>query len=120
MKISKKFLVSVAAAALAVTGISAVNATSANAACKKPVLIGAAMAATGFMAPFDGPALETAKIAVTRLNKSGGIDGCKVVLKFVDTGTNPDKGQQIATQFVAEGAKLLLVTCDADINLKSA
>ena len=120
MKISKKFLASVAAAALVATGISAVTASSANAACKKPVLIGAAMAGTGFMAPFDGPALETAKIAVSRLNKSGGIDGCKVVLKFVDTGTNPDKGQQIATQFVAEGAKLLLVTCDADINLKSA
>jgi len=120
MKISKKFLVSVAAAALAATGVSAMNSTHANAACAKPILIGAAMAATGFMAPFDGPALETAKIAVTRLNKSGGIDGCKVELKFVDTGTNPDKGQQIATQFVADGAKLLLVTCDADINLKSA
>jgi branched-chain amino acid transport system substrate-binding protein len=92
MKISKKFLVGVAAAALAATGISAMNATSANAACDKPILIGAAMAGTGFMAPFDGPALETAKIAVSRLNKSGGIDGCKVVLKFVDTGTNPDKG----------------------------
>ena len=120
MKISKKFLASVAAAALVATGISAVTASSANAAKKKPILIGAAMAATGFMAPFDGPALETAKIAVNRLNKSGGINGQKVVLKFVDTGTNPDKGQQIATQFVAEGAKLLLVTCDADINLKSA
>ena len=48
MKISKKFLVSVAAAALAATGISATNATSANAACAKPILIGAAMAGTRF------------------------------------------------------------------------
>ncbi|MEJ6577870.1 MAG: ABC transporter substrate-binding protein [Actinomycetota bacterium] len=119
MKISKKFVVSVAGAALIASGISVTSATTANAAkCK--VLIGAAMAQTGFMAPFDGPALETAKIAVSRLNRKGGINGCKVVLKAVDTGTNPDKGQQIATQFVADGAKLLLVTCDADINLKSA
>ena len=69
MKISKKFLASVAAAALVATGISAVTASSANAAKKKQILIGAAMAATGFMAPFDGTALETAKIAVNRLNK---------------------------------------------------
>jgi len=119
MKISKKFVVSVAGAALIASGISVTSATTANAA-KCEVLIGAAMAQTGFMAPFDGPALETAKIAVSRLNRKGGINGCKVVLKAVDTGTNPDKGQQIATQFVADGAKLLLVTCDADINLKSA
>ena len=101
MKISKKFVVSVAGAALIASGISVTSATTANAA-KCEVLIGAAMAQTGFMAPFDGPALETAKIAVSRLNRKGGINGCKVVLKAVDTGTNPDKGQQIATQFVAD------------------
>jgi branched-chain amino acid transport system substrate-binding protein len=120
VKTSKKILVSVAAAALALTGLSVTTASSANAACAQPILIGAAMAQTGFMAPFDGPALETAKIAVSRINKTGGVNGCQLVLKSVDTGTNPDKGQQIATQFVADGAKLLLVTCDADINLKSA
>ncbi|TSA20517.1 MAG: amino acid ABC transporter substrate-binding protein [Actinomycetales bacterium] len=120
MKFSKKILVGVAAAALALTGISVTSTATANAAaCAKPILIGAAMASTGFMAPFDGPALATAKIAVDRINKTGGVNGCKLVLKSVDTGTNPDKAQQIATQFVAEGAKLLLVTCDADINLKS-
>ena len=120
VKISKKILASVASATIALTGLSVSTATTANAACAKPILIGAAMAQTGFMAPFDGPALETAKIAVDRQNKAGGVNGCKLVLKSVDTGTNPDKGQQIATQFIAEGAKLLLVTCDADINLKSA
>ena len=112
-------LVSVAAAALAMTGISVTSAATANAACSKPILIGAAMAQTGFMAPFDGPALETAKIAVEKINVAGGVNGCKLKLTAVDTGSDSDKGQQIATQLVAQGAKLLLVTCDADINLKS-
>ena len=112
-------LVSVAAAALAMTGISVTSAATANAACSKPILIGAAMAQTGFMAPFDAPALETAKIAVEKINVAGGVNGCKLKLTAVDTGSNPDKGQQIATQLVSQGAKLLLVTCDADINLKS-
>lgn len=112
-------LVSVAAAALAMTGISVTSAATANAACSNPILIGAAMAQTGFMAPFDGPALETAKIAVEKINVAGGVNGCKLKLTAVDTGSDSDKGQQIATQLVAQGAKLLLVTCDADINLKS-
>ena len=112
-------LVSVAAAALAMTGISVTSAATANAACSKPILIGAAMAQTGFMAPFDGPALETAKIAVEKINVAGGVNGCKLKLTAVDTGSDSDKGQQIATQLVSQGAKLLLVTCDADINLKS-
>ena len=84
MKISKKMLVSVAAAALALTGISVTSAATANAACSKPVLIGAAMAQTGFMAPFDGPALTTAQIAVTKINVAGGVNGCKLKLVAVD------------------------------------
>jgi branched-chain amino acid transport system substrate-binding protein len=119
VKISKKILVSAVVGALALAGVSVTSASSANAACAKPILIGAAMAQTGFMAPFDGPALATAKIAVNKINLTGGVNGCKLVLTAVDTGTNPDKAQTIATQFVAQGAKLLLVTCDADINLKS-
>lgn len=88
--------------------------------CTEPILIGAAMAQSGFMAPFDAPALETARIAVDRVNAEGGILGCEVVLEAVDTETNPDKAAQIATEFIAQGANLLLVTCDYDVNAKSS
>lgn len=88
--------------------------------CAEPILVGAAMAQTGFMAPFDGPALETAKIAIDKINAEGGILGCEVTLEAVDTETNPDKGAQIATDLIAKGADLLLVTCDYDVNAKSS
>jgi branched-chain amino acid transport system substrate-binding protein len=88
--------------------------------CTEPVLIGAAMAQTGFMAPFDAPALETARIAVDKINAEGGVNGCQLVLEAVDTETNPDKGAQIATELVSKGAKMLLVTCDYDVNAKSS
>jgi len=88
--------------------------------CTEPILIGAAMAQTGFMSPFDGPALATAQIAVDKINAEGGVNGCQLVLEAVDTETNPDKGQQIATDLIAKGAKMLLVTCDYDINAKSS
>lgn len=88
--------------------------------CAEPILVGAAMAQTGFMAPFDAPALETARIAVDKINTEGGILGCEVVLEAVDTETNPDKGAQIATDLISQGADLLLVTCDYDVNAKSS
>jgi branched-chain amino acid transport system substrate-binding protein len=104
MKFSKGLAPVLAVTALLVTGCTSTSSsTSASAApatstaCASPILIGAAMAQTGFMAPFDAPALATAKIAVDKINKAGGVNGCQLELQAVDTQTNPDKGQQIAT-----------------------
>lgn len=121
MKIFKKVIGAVAVLSLVLTGAS-LTSTSAQAAskCKSPILIGAAMAQTGFMSPFDGPAVTTAQIQVNKINAAGGVLGCQLQFKAVDTGTDPDKAAQIATTFIGQGAKLLLVTCDADINYKSA
>lgn len=126
MKFVKGLVPVLAATSLLVAGCTSTSSSSSTAAipttaaCAKPILIGAAMAQTGFMAPFDAPALATAKIEVDKINASGGVNGCQLELQSVDTETNPDKGQQIATDFVAKGAKLLLVTCDYDINAKSS
>ena len=122
MKLRKKFAITISSLILSVGGLSACSSDGDTAAldCAEPILIGAAMAQTGFMAPFDAPALATAQIAVDKINAAGGISGCQVVLEAVDTETNPDKGQQIATDLVAKGAKMLLVTCDYDINAKSS
>lgn len=123
MKFSKKVVVGVLAAALAMTvgGAASSNATTPKkaAACSGPILIGGDMAQTGFMSPFDGPALTTAQIAVDKINAAGGVLGCQLKLTAVDNETNPDKGAQIAADFASKGAKLILLTCDADINLKS-
>ncbi len=119
MKFSKKLAIGAVAIALVLTGCSSSKEKAAED-CTEPILIGAAMAQTGFMSPFDGPALTTAQIAVDKINAAGGVNGCQLVLEAVDTETNPDKGQQIATDLVAKGAKLLLVTCDYDINAKSS
>ncbi|MEY4959638.1 MAG: hypothetical protein RL271_1012 [Actinomycetota bacterium] len=118
MKFTKRLAIGFVVLALALTGCSSSSEEAVE--CTEPILIGAAMAQTGFMSPFDGPALTTAQIAVDKINAAGGVNGCQLVLEAVDTETNPDKGQQIATDLIAKGAKLLLVTCDADINLKSS
>lgn len=122
MKLWKRLALSISAVALAFGGLAGCSSDSSDEAidCTEPILIGAAMAQTGFMSPFDGPALATAEIAVEKINAEGGVNGCELVLEAVDTETNPDKGQQIATDLIAKGAKLLLVTCDYDINAKSS
>ena len=122
MKLSKKFAIAFASLVVALGGLTACSSEGESTAleCAEPILIGAAMAQTGFMSPFDAPALATAQIAVDKINAAGGILGCQLVLEAVDTETNPDKGQQIATDLVAKGAKMLLVTCDYDISAKSS
>ena len=80
--------------------------------CTEPILIGSAMAQTGFMSPFDVPALDTARIAIDATNSAGGVLGCQLELIEVDGESNPDKGAQIATDLIDQGAQLMLVTCD--------
>ena len=84
------------------------------------VLIGSAMSATGFMAPVDAPALETAKAAIEKINQDGGVLGCKLTLTAVDGESSSDKEAQIATDLIGKGAKLMLVTCDYDITAKAS
>ena len=88
--------------------------------CTEPILIGSAMAQTGFMSPFDVPALDTARIAIDATNSAGGVLGCQLELIEVDGESNPDKGAQIATDLIDQGAQLMLVTCDYDINAKAS
>jgi branched-chain amino acid transport system substrate-binding protein len=88
--------------------------------CTEPILIGSAMAQTGFMSPFDVPALDTARIAIDATNAAGGVLGCQLELIEVDGETDPDKGAQIATDLIDQGAQLMLVTCDYDINAKAS
>jgi branched-chain amino acid transport system substrate-binding protein len=84
------------------------------------VLIGSAMATTGFMAPVDAPALEMAKLAIDKTNREGGVLGCKLTLTAVDGESNSDKEAQIATDLIGKGAKLMLVSCDYDVTAKAS
>lgn len=88
--------------------------------CTEPIIIGSAMAQTGFMSPFDAPALDTARIAIEKVNAEGGVLGCQLELVAVDSETNPDKAAQIATDLISQGAQMLLVTCDYDVNAKAS
>ncbi|MBL3698778.1 ABC transporter substrate-binding protein [Leucobacter luti] len=90
------------------------NSGGETAASGDTILIGAVMAETGFMSPFDTPALNAMKIAVDELNDAGGIDGSPVELSVIDTGSDFEKYAPAAQSLIDDGAKVLMVTCDYD------
>jgi branched-chain amino acid transport system substrate-binding protein len=80
----------------------------------EPIVIGAAIDQTGFMAPFDGPAIVAAQIKVDEINAAGGVNGSQLELRVVDTQLDPEQTTSAAIDMLDAGAAVLLVTCDVD------
>ena len=110
-------LVAIAAGSLALTGcVSSASPSDSSGGSEdsETVLIGAVMAETGFMSPFDTPALNAMKIKIDEINEDGGIDGKQVELSVIDTGSDFEKYAPAAQSLIDDGAKVLMVTCDYD------
>lgn len=111
-----KFVPRLAASILASTCLTA----PALAQTADPVVIGAAVAASGVASQFDLPAMQMVEIAIDDLNAVGGILGRPVVLKIADTASKVDQGRVAAQQLIADGADMMLVTCDFDFGSPAA
>ncbi|WP_103662729.1 ABC transporter substrate-binding protein [Microbacterium sp. CJ77] len=112
----------VAVSAIALTGCvsTAAPSTDNSTAASDTILLGAVMAETGFMSPFDTPALNSLRIAIDELNGAGGIDGTPVELRVIDTGSDLEKYAPSAQTLIDAGAKAIIVTCDYDISSPAA
>jgi branched-chain amino acid transport system substrate-binding protein len=86
-----------------------------TAANTKPIVIGAAIDFSNFMAPTDDPALYGAQIQAAKINAAGGVDGRKIVIKTKNTQIKPDVSRAEALDLIQGGADILWVTCDVDI-----
>jgi ABC-type branched-subunit amino acid transport system substrate-binding protein len=107
--------VTLLAGVAAVAALAASMGGSATAATRGPIVIGWAYDAKGQMAPFDNPALATARIRVSELNAKGGINGRKLRLDTCDTqNNNPARAKSCARQLLGKGAHIIFTTCDVD------
>jgi branched-chain amino acid transport system substrate-binding protein len=101
-----------------VTAVAALAATvggSATAATRGPIIIGWAYDAKGQMAPFDNPALATARIRIREINAANGVNGRKLRLDTCDTqNNNPQRAKACARQLLGRGAHIIFTTCDVD------
>jgi branched-chain amino acid transport system substrate-binding protein len=106
----KAVLALVAACAIAAIAV-AVGAASPQQA--ETVTIGWAYDGKGAMAPFDGPALATARDHVSRVNRGPGVN---LEIRTCNTqGNAPASARSCAARLLGQGADVIFTTCDVDL-----
>jgi branched-chain amino acid transport system substrate-binding protein len=79
-----------------------------------PIVIGAAVNLTGWMAAYDVPPLEGAKLAVKKINEQGGVLGRPLQIIEEDGKTDPATLGNAAREVIDKGAQVLVTPCDFD------
>lgn len=73
----------------------------------KTIVLGAAIAKSGYLAPWDS-AISAVELLVEEVNAKGGIDGSKLKVIQADNRSDPQRAPVAAQQVVEEGADVLL------------
>ena len=112
MSVGRKALLVLAAAALAAVAVASGGTAAPQQA--KTVTIGWAYDSVGSMAPFDGPALATAKTRVAQINRSGGAVRFRLITCNTQ-GNKPAVAKSCAARLLGQGADVVMTTCDVDL-----
>lgn len=101
------------------TAASAAASTAASAS-GEPLTLGIVQAGSGFMGPIDTPARNALLMEVDKVNAAGGVNGQPIKVNFIDTETKFDQYAPAAEKVIADGANVLIVTCDYDVSSPAA
>ena len=85
-----------------------------------PLVLGIVQAGSGFMGPIDTPARNALLMEVDKVNAAGGVNGQPIKVNFIDTETKFDQYAPDAEKVIADGANVLIVTCDYDVSSPAA
>jgi branched-chain amino acid transport system substrate-binding protein len=91
-------------------GDSAESSTSAG--LPKTITIGAAIAKSGWLAPYDG-SISAVEQLVDEVNAKGGIDGSKLEVIQVDNRSDPQQAPIAAQQAIEKGADVLFLSSES-------
>ncbi len=80
----------------------------------KPIMIGAAIAQSGFIAAYDADPAKAAEMAIKDLNAAGGVLKRPLKMVYADTKSDIARGAAAAMEVMDQGADLLIVTGDFD------
>ncbi len=105
-------LLALALVALAGCGSNGNAAESPTTGLPEEIMIGAAIAKTGYMAPYDTSVAAVEQL-IDETNARGGIDGHMVTMVQADTRSEPQQAVVAAQQVVERGADVLLFTGEA-------
>jgi len=87
---------------------------------QEKVIVGFAVAQSGWMEAYDDPPLKGAMIAIDEFNGAGGILGSPIEALVIDTKTDTVQGSKAATELLARGAHFMVVSCDYDMGAPAA
>ncbi len=84
------------------------------------IIVGFAIAKSGWMEAYDSPAATAAKIRIEELNANGGLLGKQI--KWIEADTKTDRAQsaKAGLQMLDQGADMLVVSCDYDFGAPAA
>ena len=112
----RKLSLSLAAAALLATAAANQTARAAD----HEVVIGFAIAQSGWMNAYDGPPMVGAQMAIEEFNAKGGILGKPIRAIISDTKTDTVQGARAGAEVIAKGANFMVVSCDYDMGAPAA
>lgn len=101
-----------ALAILAGCGSSGDSTDAPSAGLPKEIVIGAAIAKTGYLAPYDGNIAAIEQL-VDETNANGGIDGHRLAIVRADNRSDPQQAPVAAQKVIEEGADVVLLSCEA-------
>lgn len=81
----------------------------------EPIVIGIALAQSGWIAEFEQPASNAAQLKIEEINAAGGLLGHPLKAIFADTKTDRAQAVRAATRVLGEGAKLVIISSDFDV-----
>jgi branched-chain amino acid transport system substrate-binding protein len=96
-------------ALLAGCGGSSDTTTSSSSGLPKTITLGAAIAKSGYLAPYDA-SISAIEQLVDETNAKGGIDGSKLKVIQVDNRSDPQQAPIAAQQAIEKGANVLLLS----------
>jgi branched-chain amino acid transport system substrate-binding protein len=97
-------------------GVALIGAT----AQAEEVIIGAAIAQSGVVAPYDEGPAQAMEVAVEEVNAKGGVLGKQLKIIYADTKSDIAYGGTAAQEVIDKGAQMVVVTCDYDFGSSAA
>lgn len=97
---------------LAGCGSSSDSSSAPTTGLPKEIVIGAALAKTGYMAPYDSTFAAVEQL-IAEANAKGGIDGHKIRVVHADTRSEPQQDVVAVQKLIEEGADVLVLSGEA-------
>ena len=86
----------------------------------EPLVIGAPVAESGWLAAYDGPPMEGVRIAIDEFNAEGGILGRQLELVTADTKTDINLVATAGIELLEQGIEFMIASCDFDFGAPAA